>query len=78
MSYNDDAVFATMPFEICSFTGSVDRCWMSAGDDRICDLGATRGPIRLLRHFNCGSRHQQRVSEEGSLSLKRRNLSFSG
>ncbi len=48
---------------------------MAAGDDRICEQVAARGPFRLLRRFNGGSQHQRRVSEEGSSSLKRRNLS---
>ncbi len=39
----------------------------------ICKLAAARGSIRLLRHFNGRSWHQQRVSKEGSLSLTRRN-----
>ncbi len=60
-SYNDGAAFATTPFEINNFRGSFDRRQMAAGDDRVCELGATRGPIRLLRCFNGGSRHQRRV-----------------
>ncbi len=42
--------FATTPFEICSFRGSVDRRRMAAGDDRVCELGL-RGSIRLLEAF---------------------------
>ncbi len=48
------------------------------GINRICKLAAARGPIWLLRHFNGRSRCQQRVSEEGSSSLKRRNLRCGG
>ncbi len=44
------------------------------GSIRICKLPAARCPIQLLRRFNGGSRHQRRVSEEGSSSLQRRNL----
>ncbi len=51
---------------------------MAAGDDRIFKLAAARGPIRLLRRFNGGSRLQWRVSEEGSSLLKRRNLRCGG
>ncbi len=52
----------------------LDRRRMAAGDDRISKLATARGPIRLLRHFNGESWRQRRISEEGSPSLKRRNL----
>ncbi len=49
-----------------------------AGIEPTCKLSAARGPIRLLRRFNGESRHQRRVSEEGSSLLKRRNLRCGG
>ncbi len=52
--------------------------WIAAGDDRICKMVAARGPIQLLRCFNVRSRHQRRVNEEGSSSLKRRKLICGG
>ncbi len=42
--------------------------------DRIYKLIASRGPIQLLRRFNGKSRHQWRVSEGGSSTLKRREM----
>ncbi len=75
-SYNDGAQpLQQRCAEIRSFSEALlDRRRMAAGDATSCKLVATRGPIQLLRRFNGGSRHQRRVSEEGSLSLKRRNL----
>ncbi len=61
--------------EICSFRGSADRRRMAAGDDRICELALQEVQSGCLRHFKGGSQRQWRDSEEGSLSLKRRNLS---
>ncbi len=46
---------------------------MAAGDDRVCELGAARGPIRLLRRFNGGSRRQRRrefIAEEKTNELQ--------
>ncbi len=67
--------FATTAHWNLLFSEAVlDRRRMAAGDRPDLQLIAARGPIQLLRRFNGESLHQRRFSEEGSSSLKRRNL----
>ncbi len=69
MSYNDGVAFATTAQKFAILEALRDRRQMAAGDDRVCELGAARGPIRLLRHFNGGAsaksqRRKEFVAEE--------------
>ncbi len=73
---NPPKVNRTEPYRAVPCSGKAPLDWrrMATGDERISKLATARGPIRLLRCFNGESWLRRRISEEGSLSLKRRNL----
>ncbi len=64
-------------FALFFFALRIDTGWLQ-GMTESASWALQKVLVRLLRHFNGGSRHQRRVSGEGSSSLKRKNLSCVG